>query len=276
MIRVQRHRIKPYAVGCGLDYSLKSLEARRSAAFRSASNLSMRMRSAMDVGIVACMEAPKSVHLKAFHEAAQAGAALFAFANGYRGELPVGDQRLKFVEPPDESHIHTGKWETAFYLNLLCRDSNGLNLLCEVPVDLLRKSSTTGPEYSFKLVDALKAVWKTDPRAVSILTEAMLAATSVDSDFTIYLDSHRMALIGLAGDSDFEELLANGLKDHKEYWTASKDRRIDPHGFVSIPLCAIAAFAYDNHVPFQLDSEYLPMRLVDGSFLKTEQTGDSI
>ncbi|MCE9534759.1 MAG: immunity 49 family protein, partial [Planctomycetes bacterium] len=61
-----------------------------------------------------------------------------------------------------------------------------------------------------------------------------------------------------------EAALTNALALHKEYWSATEDRRKEKAGFVSLPLIALAALAWDRGLRFHVESDYLPWSWVTG------------
>lgn len=72
-------------------------------------------------------------------------------------------------------------------------------------------------------------------------------------------------LYALSKDPQFAESIVRAAECHKEYWTSTEELSCDWDGFLSIPLLGAAALAYDRQIPFRVDCDYVPMRLVSGN-----------
>jgi hypothetical protein len=57
---------------------------------------------------------------------------------------------------------------------------------------------------------------------------------------------------------------ASALEDHKAFWSVIETRRRDPYGFIAWPLLAIASLASEFQMPIEVESDYLPPRLLYG------------
>ncbi|QFU90107.1 hypothetical protein YIM_24650 [Amycolatopsis sp. YIM 10] len=66
-------------------------------------------------------------------------------------------------------------------------------------------------------------------------------------------------------DVKFNDSLANALELHKRYWTAEDERLRDPEGFVALGPLAIACLARDAGMIIEVESDYLPIHLLDGA-----------
>ncbi|MFD4032139.1 immunity 49 family protein [Streptomyces sp. NPDC058637] len=61
--------------------------------------------------------------------------------------------------------------------------------------------------------------------------------------------------------------LVEALEPHKAYWTADDDRENDIEGLWAIGPLAIACLAYDGGFPSGVESDYLPVQLLNRSWL---------
>lgn len=52
------------------------------------------------------------------------------------------------------------------------------------------------------------------------------------------------------------------LEKHKKYWTSDERKRLDWEGFLSLPLLGITSMAYDCDIPFDVESDYIPLPLI--------------
>jgi hypothetical protein len=208
--------------------------------------------------------------------AAESSACTFAAASEVQVKPKLEGVELEQIARSDESMMDATNWNKAFFLNALCRNIEGLRILCGVPIAVIGGSSTTGPTCRLVFSGVLRLFLGGNPRTSQFLSQAM-EATDPDKhdlmapEWVLHFDTHQINLLGqvMARSDDFEERLANALEVHKEYWSKTKDRRMDPNGFLAIELMGIAAFAYDRGMRFEIESEYLPMYLVSGQFLKS-------
>lgn len=211
--------------------------------------------------------------------AADASACVFAATSRAQSKPLLDGQPLANLKRSDESTMYASRWIQAFFLNSLCRSTDNLDILCGVPLDVLRGSSTQGPDFRDAFTDAIQRFWTGREGVVDLLIEAM-EKTDPDKyrllkpEWVLHFDVPQIHLFSLVVSEDPEAAagLAKALELHKGYWSKTEDRRMDPDGFLAINLLGLAAMAYDRNIPFDVDSEYLPMSLVDGSFLKQQPT----
>lgn len=238
-------------------------------------NLPLLISTALD--IVCCgvaLNADGHEVRQALLIAGQASTALFLAAPSQ--PLPV---EVQLGEGPfcvyhthaDESAAHASRWLRGFFLCALCRDSALIDAICSAPTEVMRRSSTREPEYRYLFVDAVKSFWKGEA-AISTRILAALEATDPDRadirrpDWTLNIDVPLLQHLFYINseDSDFAEHFPRAVEKHKKYWTATSEQRMDWGGYFALELTAIATLAYDRHIPFKIDSEYIPLDLVIG------------
>lgn len=105
-------------------------------------------------------------------------------------------------------------------------DRDALDRLAAVPVDVIRGRTSRSPEYSYLYVTALQAFWRKDADTID---RFMAALEATDSD---------------------------GPSAH---------RRREPEGWVATGLLAVACLAHDAGMRVDVQSDYLPARLVHGT-----------
>jgi len=209
--------------------------------------------------------------------AQQALVAQFAFYNDYDQPLPIEDRMIPPpAEKPNESMMHDGRWQTAFSLSLLCRDMQGLELLCDVPVSLLQASSTKSNEYHYLFTEACQLSLTDHELAMQKLEAAIDATDSnryqlLSPNHTRYLDLNYMMVLAavLIGQQDMQTPLIAALEDHKTFWSEIWDNGENAaSGFLACQLMAYTAIALDHDIDVAIDSEYFPMDIVSGEFLE--------
>jgi hypothetical protein len=266
-MKIQRHKIDVEAIREDFDRESKRLPEFLPYAKTNPSALSIIASIALNLVRFGSAAAPGSALLRyGLTVAAQSLTSIFAVdrATGENVEILLGDERMILPCKIDKSIVEASKWISAFWLGIICRDSQQLNSLCETSIERLRQSPTTNPEYRYLLVEALQAFWRGSPDIGKRLV-ATMAATDPERedirapDWVLKLDLPLIQSLFhvLARDEEFGETFVQALKLHKEYWTASQKRKKDWDGFVSFGLTAIATLAREREVPFEVESNYL-------------------
>jgi hypothetical protein len=209
--------------------------------------------------------------------AMQIGAALFAVTGTEEGivRCRIAHEVRSIPAIGPRPYADAGNWLTAFWLAVVCRDQKRLTALCEVPLERLRSTEGSYDEYVYHWVGALQAYWLRRPGLVEELTEALQkshpeVARVAPRDL---LQSIRYPPINLfhrflrQDVQGFNQALAEAVELHKAYWTSDEDRVKDPAGMVALAPLALVCLAYDAGFPIEVRSEYLPLALVERSWV---------
>lgn len=204
---------------------------------------------------------------------AEAVAALFAAATAGQGQVEVrlGGQTVSAAAAVDRSVVHPGNWLGGYFLAAICRERELLDVLCDTPSAVLRESSSKADEYAYLYVDALRAFWRQEDQAPALLLEALKATDPEQlaiaaEDYVLDVVVPQMEVLYRLMDQDapgFNKVLQKAVQLHRDYWKKG-DRQNDPDGYLSFPLTGLASFAYDAGLPVEVESDYLPPRLVLG------------
>lgn len=209
---------------------------------------------------------------KAWVNAMQIGSAIFAAADTAEEEvhcrIAEKDRTLRSTGP--QSYTHAGTWLAAFYLSMVCREKDRLTALCQVPVSLLRESGMPHDEFIYDWVETLQTYWLggpdlgtkmvaaidgTDPQGDQIgdpQATAKLLYPPMEMFHRLVRDDH----------TGFNRALTDALQWHKEYWS-TEDNALQATGLVALPPLALACLAYDMGVPVDVESDYLPIALLE-------------
>jgi hypothetical protein len=269
-MKIERHSIDQDLAKELFDRAVDRLPRFLASAKEKAKNLDLMIDEAMKIVSCGSVVAPDSPQrAPALRLAAQAYAAFFAAIAATPSspvEVTLGDERVTYTAPPDESTTHVGRWIKGFYCGMLCRDNAALELLCRTDPESLRASSTRSPRYDYLYARALLA-WRTG--SLQTLANDIIAALDatnpdenddvVDSDWSLYLIGHQLEVLMhvVTEDAAFEGGLVKALEHHKKYWSKTKDRKRNYDGYVSIELSALAAQATDRGMSFDVESPYL-------------------
>ncbi|MER6701813.1 MULTISPECIES: immunity 49 family protein [Streptomyces] len=209
---------------------------------------------------------------KAWVNAMQVGSATFATMNTAEQEvhcrIAEKDRTLRTTGP--QRYTHAGTWLTAFYLSMVCREKGRLTTLCQVPVSLLKESGAPHDEFIYDWVETLQAYWLGGPDLGSKLVAAIDGTDPQNSQLNdsqttaklLYPPMemfHRLVRDDHAG---FNRALTDALQWHKEYWS-TEDNALQATGLVALPPLAMACLAYDLGLPIDVESDYLPIALLE-------------
>lgn len=216
-----------------------------------------------------------AVALKA---AVQAALAIFAVASATEGSVEVdlgADAPAKLPAKGPTGAADAGNWRSGFQLAVICRDHQAVDRLCQVPISVIRDSSTQSDECAYLYVEALQSLWRRAPDAAERLRAAVDATdpdkVKLGTDYVLNILVPELELVyrfAMRDGSAFNEALRFALERHKKYW-GQKKLHLAASGFVAWGAVAMAALAGDADIPIAVESDYLSPFLYRGTFLKT-------
>jgi hypothetical protein len=205
----------------------------------------------------------------------QVGSALFISGTATEGPVPcrIGTQgevkQLPATGP--QEYLHAGNWLTSFYLAAICRENGRLDRLARVPISFLRASGAEFDDYIYAWVETLQNAWfrrsetwetlatainGTDPNAEHIASAELMLKI-------LYPPLEMFHRYQRQDAAQFNEALTKALTWHKEYWTADETRSLSGEGLVALGPLAIACMAHDAGIPIEVESEYIPVALLE-------------
>ncbi|MFE3229047.1 immunity 49 family protein [Nocardia sp. NPDC059228] len=205
----------------------------------------------------------------------QIGAALYQVTDGTTGPVECFiDNKVRQLPPAGSAARGTViTWLTTFYLAVICADGARLQLLSEVSMDRLRIPGLVFDDFWYSWADTLATWYRQEPGAAEKLETTIEqsyreVATVMSHD---RLDKIAYQPINLfytlmRSRDEFNEELVGALWHHREYWTATPDRRKDSEGCLALGPLAMACMATDMGVKLVVESEYIPRHLVRGSW----------
>lgn len=211
-------------------------------------------------------------------EAMQVLTAIFGSANATEGtvEWLIAGQTVEIPATGPVYYANFSRWFEAFWLAVICRDTKRLQLLVDMPLELVQQSGMDHDEFDLKFAQALQKFSRREQGLAEALTEAM-AATDQERvreprlEYALRIAYTTMKalfyLLRSNQEEKFNEALAQALEQHKKYWTADDDKAEHPRGFVALGPLAIACIAKDAGMTITVESEYLPKHLVLGSWV---------
>jgi hypothetical protein len=205
---------------------------------------------------------------------ARAGAFAAGLSPSARASVPFGDKMVeidRFPEFVDASPIH---WLEGWACAALTRDAACLELLARVPDEIFRASRLQIAEPHEPWRGALIAYYKGNnptalvERALFLCEPAQLAKQVqrllLPDVAKLWAARFRTMLPLFHKDPEaFNQALLAALEEHKKFYS-KKTERERAGGFLAMDLAALCALAHDTGLPIEVESEYLPMTLIQG------------
>ncbi|MER5868298.1 immunity 49 family protein [Streptomyces sp. NPDC002044] len=208
--------------------------------------------------------------------AMQVGTAAFAAASVTEGTIEARiahDVRTVNATGP-QCYANAGNWLTVLWFVIICRDQPRMDAMCGLPLDLLRSSGAESDAYVYPWVDALQTYWREQPGLPEKLTSAIERshpdlATIAPRELlqcVLYPPVNLFHQFLRRDHDGFNQALAQALELHKAYWS-TPERSGDIAGFLALAPLAMACLAHDAGFPIEVESDYLPVRLLDRSWV---------
>jgi hypothetical protein len=279
MLKIDRHPIDNEYVNQRLKAEETLLKTYEKVAQTKPEQLPLESLAADTLNSVACLSVLKpdaSEIGQLLHSATQASTALFRQALSVGEHIQVtinGDLALTIPTTGSSSITNTDNWLIGFFVALVRRDIKALNVLANIPLEILRTSSFKPDKYVYLYVDVLQAVLRRDDDLSTRLFNALEATDpekleqGVGLAYALYIvvPALNLLLQLLSRNAPkFNHVLASALEAHKEFWSVNETTSRKPYGFIAWPLLAIASLAYDYDMPIEVESDYLPLRLLHG------------
>ncbi|MEU6891961.1 immunity 49 family protein [Streptomyces sp. NPDC046557] len=210
----------------------------------------------------------------AWATAVQLGSALFS--GGRPQECRLGEDLVVGLPgTPADPPVDARAWLDALYLALVCRQTERVGRLCQVPPARLWEDDSVD-EYVLHWVDTLRT-YLSPRQSMDDVVQKLLATmrasmpenlTHAPKDFVNRIDYQPVALFHrlIAGDHDaFAAALAEALSEHGGYWDGSAA----PRARLALGPLAIASLAYDRGFPIDPKQPYLPTYLLNRERIET-------
>jgi hypothetical protein len=272
-----RHAIDPELASEGVEGDSALLASLLESAATRAQALSSVVSTARSYAgyLSAKPSAPSKIEplRAAMKTGASAAAALFALASGSgQVEVDLGQKRVRLPATGSTDATHPGNWRVGWWMAQIVRDRRAIDQLAATPIELLRRSSTRGDECQYLYIEALQAI---ERRASDWGTPLQRALDATDperfklaaEEFVLNIIVPEMELLFHFANEDraaFQDSLQLALERHKKYWSRATRRR-DSDGYLALGPLAIAAMARQAGFVIEVESDYLPKSLLEGS-----------
>lgn len=213
--------------------------------------------------------------------AMQAGSALFLAANATEGEIEFrfGADTLRRAAVGPNMDANAVLWLDALWLAMICRERRRIDVLAAIPQDLLRASRIVYDEFVYSWVGALQTYWTRGEGLVDQVLSAMAGTDPaglrqldpVDVLQRYYPPIEMFYHLTQRDDAKFNDSLYNALELHRQYWSTDEQAN-SPFGYIALGPLAIACLARDAGVTIEVESEYLPVHLLAGTWVGEHST----
>jgi hypothetical protein len=277
---VPRHEIDPVfaaeqvtAAGEDLEHGLGRLE-------RFPGRLSTLLDATLTEARYRCALDPKAQNLETWESvvsAMQVGAAIFETGTSSERvvECRIAHKIWQVPASGPEQWTNAANWLTTLWLAMVCRERDRLRMLAGIPLDLLRTSGDAYDDFVDPWVESLQMFWREEEGLFDRLTPALeatdpeqLRVTPAEYVLLKVWPTMRIFYHLVQGENEqFNDVLGDAVQLHKDYWTVNEERAKDPDGFIALGPLAMACLARDSDVAVEVESEYLPERLMSGAWI---------
>ncbi|WP_239475941.1 immunity 49 family protein [Streptomyces sp. CS090A] len=274
-VTISRHPFPTENAAAGLSVLENSTESLIDGLEVDSTRLGDAFQLSLTLAKSRCLLDPEASNLstwQAWVNAMQVGSATFVATMAREGEIRcrIAEKERVLEATGPQRYSNPGSWLTAFYLAVICREKDRLTTLCHVPVSLLRESGAPYDEFVYSWVEALQAYWLGSPDLGAKLVAAIDGTAPQNPHISdpettakiLYPPMevfHRLVRENHAG---FNRALTESIEWHKEYWS-TEDNALQATGLVALAPLAMACLAYDASFPIEVESEYLPIALLE-------------
>ncbi len=195
---------------------------------------------------------------------------------GKKINIDMGYKKLSFQGIETTAYVDTNTWKNLFHLAVILRDYDSINILNSVPESLMRTSNIIGDEANYPVIRFYKGFYDSrfENQIGDLLIEALKAIRpglheGEREEYLLFVKGPELDLYGdifSNKQEEYQQHLTEAILNHKKYWETD-ERDHDREGWISLPLTAACAIAYDNkgYSP-EVDSPYVPLWLVKHEF----------
>jgi hypothetical protein len=278
IMNISRHNADLDDIQSDYDYYARLLEKSIKNIHKAPANLGTLARNARSYAGYQCILDPNSIQLwRALRIAAYSLTSVCELASLPEGEYEVfaGEGDPVMLPAGVNSYSNGLSCLHGFYLGVACRESHLNERLAEIPVDILKQTTTRSDEYLYLQIEALQSFWKGAADTPQRVIEAMKATDpevikvgTVDAALNIAVPEIDLLFRLLENDSvAFNESLIKALERHKKHWS-KENLKNDPNGFIAVGILGLVSIAYERGMTIEVESDYIPKYIFQGDFLK--------
>jgi Immunity protein 49 len=207
--------------------------------------------------------------------ASQTANAVFARTSKAEDTVPyrLGDREYDLPVLGPNHHATPVDWLTAAFLAVITRSEERVAELCKVGKYTLRGSGAQVEDYVHPWVETLQR-YLGGGQVPPALLESVIDLTDPERakfasrDFMLlvaYPPANILFRVLRGTEAQFNDALMQATTAHRDYWRQA-DFADNPDGFVAIAGLAMAIRGKDNGFAVEVESDYLPENLVNGTW----------
>lgn len=185
----------------------------------------------------------------------------------------LGDREYELPVLGPNHHATPVDWLTAAWLAVITRSEQRIAALCKVGKYTLRGSGAQVEDYVHPWVETLQR-YLGGEQVPPALLESVIDLTAPEQAkfatrdymlFVAYPPANILFRILRGTAEQFNEALTQATTAHRDYWRQT-DLADNPDGFIALAVLAMAIRGRDDGFPVEVESDYLPKNLVDGTW----------
>jgi Immunity protein 49 len=266
---ITRHELKnPHMLVFKREDFYEGVEEGLPVLKRSPSELCSLSREILScVGVNEVMSLGKEASLKDLHYSLAFGVAHYRLAANSTEQVKLDlEGKEMLVTGQIGAFLDFIYWLPVWRVANLLRENSALKSLVEATETLYGKEFSLLSDLDSKFTGLLHAsLYREDINSALAQIERLLEVHSTDdSDYSKFLKLPELLVWKsvLSMDSvSFKANMVNGLEKHKDFW-GTTENRTSAHGWISLPLLQVAAYAHDHGMDLDVESDYIPDWLV--------------
>ena len=244
---------------------------------RPASSLGSAFRKSFDIlSLLIVGSRERSKILRIFKFAKNLGLINFQFGTKVDENFTcvLEESVFMLVGQQNTVYMDIDTWLNAWFCSVLLRDMEAIKSLCQVPESIHKKANIKPDPFDLCFVKAIKGLFNPNADIVQLLIEAIEASDSNlihpdrlgYSNYILLPQLHLYRCILTSNQEEFNDGLREALLSHQVFWQ-EEDKKYDSKGWISLPLMAAAAIAYDTKdYELAFETDYIPSWLARGDF----------
>ncbi|MBH0059417.1 immunity 49 family protein [Pseudoalteromonas sp. SWXJZ94C] len=205
------------------------------------------------------------------------GTANFEFVMRVGETFPVtiDGETFELTGARKTDYVDNDEWLNAYYSAVILRDRPAIHSLREVDEIVFLNANLKCNTFDLAVVNVMQNLFTGGVDMGDLLEKALLA-DDPDDDRLPYSYHTLLPLIAVYrciftpdAEAEFNSEMRDAVEKHKAFW---KKDSYEKQGWISLPLIAAAAFAYDRKgYKLDFETDYIPNWLVTGEFLPEDK-----
>ncbi len=182
-------------------------------------------------------------------------------------DIKYKDKIYPFSRKKMDTYTSVVFWWRAFHVSIIANRMDCIEILKQVPKEVLKTAQVKGNEVDFKMIEFYKGLFS---KTINIgdklieVFEVLNSASEIPSYSQKFIDMIQVnelliyKAIFSSDNSMFNNNLYKGLSDHKKYWDLPENE-LSGESFISYPLLSAIIVGINNRdLKLDINSDYIP------------------